>query len=337
MANGGCSLAGQSLRVQVEPFASLAAEWEALAADSGSSTIFTTWQWQHLWHQYLDPACTLAPLTVRDARGHLVGLAPLAERDGVVVFGGGADVADYLDALALDTGRSAIVRALAEAMAEHTWSQFDLRSIPAESPLLAMLPEVLGTRGWRVEVERDDVCPYVELPADWETYLAQLTKKDRHELRRKLRRLEAAGEVRWYAVTDEAHLPAALDDFLRLHRASRAEKALFMDDRRERFFREVARAFVPRGEARLYFLEIDGRRVAATICFDYRGETWLYNSGYDPRYSAYSVGLLLKALCVRDAIERGRRRFDFLRGNERYKYDLGATDRAVMRLRASRK
>jgi CelD/BcsL family acetyltransferase involved in cellulose biosynthesis len=335
MSSSGCSVEGQTVRVQIEPFESLAAEWEELAAASSSSTIFTTWHWQRLWHLHLAPDFTLVPLTARDVRGRLVGVVPLAERDGAVTFGGGADVSDYLDALTVDAEQLAIARALAEAMAHQGWSRYDLRSLPAASPLLATLPDALRRRGLNVAVERDDVCPVVELPGDWESYLAQLNKKDRHELRRKLRRLDTAGTVRWYAVANEAGLPKALDEFLRLHRASRAEKAIFMDAQREHFFRELGRTFVPRGTMRLYFMEIDGRQVAATICFDHRDETWLYNSGYDPQYAAYSVGLLLKALCLRDAIERGKRRFDFLRGNERYKYDLGATDRVVMRLQAS--
>ena len=69
--------------------------------------------------------------------------------------------------------------------------------------------------------------------------------------------------------------------------------------------------------------------MASCICFDYAGSYLLYNSGYDPNYSALSVGLLNKALCVRDAIEKGRDTFNFLKGSERYKYNLGAKDMAV--------
>lgn len=336
MNPGRCAVQGPALQAQVESFASLADEWEAVAAASPSSSIFTTWRWQRLWHEHLGQEYRLVPLTVRED-GHLVGLAPLAERDGIVELGGGADVSDYLDVLSTGAERGPVVATLAEAMAAHGWAAYDLRSVPADSHLLAVLPAALEARGYEVLVERDEVCPGVELPDTWDSYLAQLNKKDRHELRRKLRRLEAAGDVRWYAVAEERELPAALDDFLHLHRASHAEKALFMDERRERFFRALGETFLASGTMRLFVLELDGRRVASTICFDHRNETWLYNSGYDPRFASLAVGLLLKALCLRDAIARGKQRFDFLRGNERYKYDLGATDRLVMRLRAWRR
>lgn len=337
MSAGQCGVQGPALQVQTEAFTNLADEWETLAAVSPSASTFTTWRWQHLWHEHLGQRHRLVVLTVRDDGGRLIGLAPLAERAGTIEFGGGADVADYLDVLTAHAERQPVVAALAEVMAAQDWTAYDLRSVPAESLLLGLLPSALRARGYDVAVERDEVCPGVELPGDWDSYLGHLNKKDRHELRRKLRRLEAAGSVRCYAIADERELPAALGDFLRLHRASRAEKALFMDEQQETFFRALGATFFPTGTMRLYFLELDGQRVASTICFDHRDETWLYNSGYDPRFAWLAVGLLLKALCVRDAIVRGKRRFDFLRGNERYKYDLGATDRLVMRLRAWRR
>lgn len=335
-AGGVCGVEGSALRIQLESFTSLAEEWEALAAASRSASIFTTWRWQRLWYEHLGQMHRPVCLTVRNDAGRLAGLAPFAEREGVVEFGGGADVADYLDVLTRDAEGDGAVRALAEATAGRRWETIDLRSVPAESPFLAALPGALRAQGYEVTVERDDVCPWVALPDTWDEYLAALGKKDRHELRRKLRRLEAAGQVRWCVASEPRDLPGALDDFLRLHRLSRTEKALFMDEQREHFFRALGEAFVTNGAMRLYFLELDGQRVASTICFDHRDETWLYNSGYDPQLAHLSVGLLLKAHCLRDAIARGRRRFDFLRGNERYKYDLGATDRLVMRLRGWR-
>jgi len=73
-------------------------------------------------------------------------------------------------------------------------------------------------------------------------------------------------------------------------------------------------------------MEITGERVAGALCFNYGNSLSLYNSGYNPVYSALSVGLLLNALCLKEAIEDGVRYFDFMRGAEAYKYHLGARD-----------
>ena len=82
--------------------------------------------------------------------------------------------------------------------------------------------------------------------------------------------------------------------------------------------------------------ELDGVRVAACINFDYGDSYLLYNSGYDPAYSQLSVGFVNKAWSIKDAIESGKRTFDFLRGTERYKYDLGAEDRSIYTIRIRR-
>jgi CelD/BcsL family acetyltransferase involved in cellulose biosynthesis len=80
------------------------------------------------------------------------------------------------------------------------------------------------------------------------------------------------------------------------------------------------------------FLELDGERVAATMSFDYDGRRLLYNSGYRLEHAPLAVGLMLNALCIKDAIERGLTYFDFLRGPEPYKYHLGGMDIGLHRL-----
>ena len=270
-----------------------------------------------------------------------------------------------------------------------------------------------------MDIETEDVCPQLDLPSTWSEYLASLDRKDRHELRRKLRKLGQAGEVELETVEEPAAVVAALDDFLRLYRESRSDKAAFMTEQMERFFRAIISALAAEGKVELIFLNLGGVRAAAVLCFCAGEESLLYNSGYDPNYAylsvgvvrvvaalddflrlyresrsdkaafmteqmerffraiisalaaegkveliflnlggvraaavlcfcageesllynngydpnyAYlSVGLLSKALALRKAIEEGKRRFDFLRGHEPYKYDLGAKDVSVYR------
>ena len=109
-----------------------------------------------------------------------------------------------------------------------------------------------------------------------------------------------------------------------------------MTPERERFFHSLAEAMARAGYLKLFFLELDGVRVAGALCFDYGDSYLLYNSGFDTQYAALSVGLLLKAFCLKDAIERKKKWYDLLRGAETYKYHLGARDRWLYRLTISR-
>jgi len=104
----------------------------------------------------------------------------------------------------------------------------------------------------------------------------------------------------------------------------------------EGFFRATAAHFAPLGIQKTFFMELDGIRVAAAICFDWEGNLYLYNSGYDHAFSHLSVGLLLKALCIREAIITGKAVFDFLRGDEPYKYDLGGKDVPIYHFQLTR-
>jgi CelD/BcsL family acetyltransferase involved in cellulose biosynthesis len=191
------------------------------------------------------------------------------------------------------------------------------------------LPPLAKLKGYQVDIVQDEVSPGTPLPKTWDDFLAGLSKKNRHELRRKLRRLGTVEGVSWYALASAEEVEGAMNDFLALLRLSKEAKYRFLTPEREAFFRSIARELGAMGLVRLFFMEIGGERVASALCFDYGSSRLLYNSGYNPQYGYYSVGLLLKAFAIKSAIEEGRAYFDFLRGNESYKYDLGGKDRPL--------
>jgi CelD/BcsL family acetyltransferase involved in cellulose biosynthesis len=255
-----------------------------------------------------------------------------------MTFVGEKDLSDYFDFLVPEGNERTFYSALCDLLADPKldWKLLNLPSLREDSPTLEYLPALAEERGLKVEIEKDATTPVAQLPSTWDQYMAGLRKKDRHELRRKLRRLERADSPHHYVCVKAESLADGMEDFFRLLRASSEEKAEFLTPGRERFFIDIAEELFRRDQFKLYFLEVSGERVACCICFDYGESYLLYNSGYDPSYSRLSVGLLNKALSIQTAIEEGRRSFNFLKGNERYKYDLGAQDVAVYDLTARR-
>lgn len=315
---------------RVDSFASLETGWKALLSECPGDTIFLTWEWQELWWRLCgEGELHLLAVQLGD---RFVGIAPLLRLGEVWSFAGGVEVADFLDVIAAPDHARGVAAAVLDYL-QTLGGQADLRNLRPTSLAATVLVDEARRRGMDLHLEQEDVSPRVELPADWDSYLRSLSKKDRHELRRKMRRLFAAGDVRYGVARDPASRDRDVEDFIRLHRLSAPEKAAFMTPEMARFFHAVVERFAPLDLLRLYFLEIDGVRVAATVLFDYRDEFLLYNSGYDPAYAHLSAGLLLKAFCLRDAIVEGRKAFDFLQGNEPYKYDLGATDVPIYRVR----
>ena len=312
------------------PIDRLAGSWQLLLAQSAQGSPFLLPQWQSAWWRVWGEGAEAALLTVEE-EGSLIGLAPLALRPGVCSLVGSSDLCDYLDFIAVRGREGPFLAALLPQLQALPWKTLQLEPVREDSLVLARFVPLARAQGWEVEVTPDTVSPWVELPTTWEGYLEGLNKKDRHELRRKLRRLLEADDIRAYAVSDVRGTGARLDEFLALMGESRPDKAEFMTPARAQFFREVVQALAEAGLARLWFLEHKGRPVATALCFDFQGTRYLYNSGFDRAYSHLSVGLALKALTIRDAIEGGLRRYDFLRGNEPYKYDLGGRDHPIYR------
>jgi CelD/BcsL family acetyltransferase involved in cellulose biosynthesis len=255
-----------------------------------------------------------------------VGLAPLQVAGRTASLAGSPDVCDHLDLVATPGREREVCRALIEHLGRfESVDRLDFGPARPDSVVVrALLPEVRG-RGLACEVIEDEAVYQMPLPASWEDYLASLSGKERHEVRRKLRR---GGEAFGFEMTGGSE--AAVEEFMRLFRRNRTDKADFMDARMERFFRSLA---LQLPETRLGLLRVDGALAAAVWCFDHGPTRYLYNSGYDANYSGLSVGLACKLLSIRDAIARGLGTYDFLKGNETYKRRLGGEPVPLVRCR----
>ena len=317
--------------VPLRSFQDIQAQWLGLLEQCPVNTIFLLPQWQEIWWDAFHDGREMAGFYLERAEG-VTAIASLTRQDGAFSFVGNSETFDYNDFMISPGGEADFFPALLDWLEQERGTRLELPSLIETSPTLEHLPDLARQRGYSVEIAPEDVTPGLALPSTWEEYLAGLSKKNRHELRRKLRRLEGTENWRWYCVREPAAVVERLDDFLTLMRRSDPEKAAYMTPEREAFFRRVARRTAELDLMRLFFLEMDGQDVAASLCFDYSGTRFLYNSGYNPDYGYYSVGLLLNALCLREAIELGRDYFDFLRGSEAYKYHLGGLNRNIYRM-----
>lgn len=330
-----------TLYTTVDAFEALASEWNVLLRTSQSDTPFLTLEWQTAFWRALgeDRLCVIA---VHEDDGRLVGIAPLydARLNGkpALQFVGGVDPSDYLDFILAPEREAEAGAAIVEALAAASdWGRIDLYNVPEASPTRAWLKVAASARGWTFADERQTVTPLLRLNGSFDDYLASLDKRDRHELRRKLRRAEAIDGLRWYLVDGEyaSELEPEVDAFLDLMIRSRADKADFMTPQMRRFFYEAVRAAHRGGWLQLSFLEVEGRRVATYLSFDYGDRLMIYNSGYEPD-SPFSPGIVLIARLIEQAIRSGKQVIDFMRGDEEYKYRLGAKDAWVHHLTVER-
>ena len=254
--------------------------------------------------------------------------------------------ADYATLLCDPADLPAVAEATVEALAAgpdlahgtHDWDCVDLRRFRSDDPALPALEQAFCAAadryGWNVAREQEEVCPVLHVDGwDWDTYLQTLSTKDRHELRRKMRRAEAAGPVEFEEVPDPS---SAVDELIRLHQARWGEEGLFPDTeggaRSRRFFRRLAELEGPGGVFRIGRLTVAGRAIFMCVGFHDRGTVYYYNAGNDPDAQALSPGVIGVASYLRHEMGEGTRVFDFLRGDEPYKYRWGAKDEPIERL-----
>ncbi len=256
----------------------------------------------------------------------VMGVAPLLIKNGKACFIGSPDVCDYLDFVVTPDMEKYFFSSLLDKLEKKNVNCLELHCLRPDSTVVRGLIPVVESRGYQVIVEQEATSVEIDLPGSWEGYLVTLNTKQRHEIRRKLGRLSEAGDVDYRILTDWKLIEEHLDHFLKMFRTSREDKADFMTAQMETFFRRMARDMAMAGLLRLGILGFDGEDVAMLIYSDYRDVVYLYNSGYDPRYSSLSVGLLSKLYCLRESIEEGKGKFDFMKGSEAYKYRLGGRE-----------
>lgn len=278
--------------------------------------------WLKAWWNTLGQATEPLIAVVRQGEV-LLGAAPLMVQGRTLRFLGDPSVCDYFDCVVAQGKEQAFFQTLLAYLSSHGFKKLDLGPLRPD----AVTRESLVRRDlscsveWRTEPE--DVFSELNLPGTWDEFLESLDGKQRHELRRKLRRLNEAGAVRFRRADGPAQLPEAVETFLSLFGMNRKDKAAFMTGAMLSFFQVLSRSLAEEGLLRLFFLELDEQPVASVFCFDHGGTRYLYNNGYDGGYEKLSVGLLSKVLSLQAAIHDGLRTYNFLKGAELYKTRLG--------------
>ena len=346
-------------------------DWDRLLTATPTATPFSRWTFHRAWwdaygetahDEYLvvcgpdgDEIRGIVPLMHRheveptDAHTHTV-LREHAPRCRVVdgeafaVMFGASYHADYATILASPEHVTDVAEVAARGIdtqsaddldGHQPWDVVDLRRLRAIDPALPALEAA-----WHTTREEEDVCPVVTVRGDtWDEYLATLDKKARHEIRRKMRRAAAIGEL---SIEIGPPTEEAIEDFIDLHNKRFGEDGLFPDNeggrRSLQFIRRLAELERAENDGVMHVARVrsGGRLVYVLIAFDDGQTVYMYNGGIDPEAVNTSPGVTGAGLYFHDRIEAGRRRFDFLRGQERYKYEWGAEDEPIYRVLVER-
>jgi CelD/BcsL family acetyltransferase involved in cellulose biosynthesis len=319
---------------------------------------FRSWTWlRHWWRNYGPRAeadalrTRLAVIVVFDDANSPMGIAPwYVDRSalhGWVLrpLGSGEVCSDYLGLLCHPAAEETVVGALADYLVANAasdsldalrWDLLELGGVDAKDRTTAKLVESLALSGCTVHSRPGMNCWRLDLPLDWPTYVTSLGKNLRRDIRRLERELLDNNRVVLHSVARLDELTRAMDILVELHQRRRkmlGETGCFASDRFLGFYRDVVPELLRHGQLQFHWLELDGRPVAAEYQLVGHGTLYAYQAGVDPELLSHQPGKLINVAILRQAIERGFRAFDFLRGDEPYKARFGAKPRPSIEFR----
>jgi CelD/BcsL family acetyltransferase involved in cellulose biosynthesis len=313
----------------------LAPEWSRLGEICPWVTPFQLPEWQLPWLRHLGGGQSRT-VVIKDGN-ELAGVLPLSVfssgapplRTAVI---NGTGISDYLDFIALpdkaDAAGALLLRALRDMQSD--WDICDFQEIKSESPLMRL--NVSGDMC--METAPMQACPVLELPATKELLDPLMKRRQLRSLRRAHRLLNKAGEARLETSYD-GNYSDFLESLFHLHGKRWREKsqAGVLDREALRsFHREAAALMHRRGMLRMHRLVLNGETLSVLYLFTAGEGVFCYLSGFEPAAEHFSPGAVAVRYAIEQAVDEGKKRFDFLRGNEKYKYLWGAKDRINYRI-----
>ncbi len=318
-----------------EDFRRIGSQWDSLLRSSEDNSIFFTHEWFFSWWKGFSSGRSLEILLFKSDQGELIGIAPFMSDQNELRFIASQEVTDYCDFLIGKGKAEEFYLELLDYIRNHysRMERIELINIKSSSPSLSLLPRVASKQRYSCLQSESEVTPILDLSPSYQEFLSLLSRKNRHELRRKLRRTDNLEGRKIVRITGPPGLQTAIKAFIALHRQSEPAKEKFWEkEGMVDFFREFIVQFSKKRWMELNLLYHKEKIIAALLNFSYYDQVYFYNVAYDKDYSWYSPGLFLFDHSIRQAISEKKRKADFLRGREKYKYYFGAKESKIFNL-----
>ena len=291
-------------------------EWSQFVRRVPPANPFQRPEWLLTWWSHFGSGSIR--LMVFRQKGEAAGVLPCFlhewnDRRQMTLMGSG--ISDYLDPLFESVWVDGIVERLsAELRSRDDWDICEWQDLSRDTPL-----SVLGT------IVEDTPCSAIAMEQPFETFLAVRPTSLRRNLRHDKKKADAIASVQFEVA--ESATAELMDALVRLHGARWAkagEAGMIEANRSEAFLRDVAERFGTKGWLRIFILRFAGCIVAMVLAFCDEATIYGYLTGLDPQWEEFGFGRELLAQALRYAHERGYRQWNFLRGEEAYKFLWGA-------------
>jgi CelD/BcsL family acetyltransferase involved in cellulose biosynthesis len=251
----------------------------------------------------------------------------------------GNHAADYTGLLCLPEAQHRAIPAFTRCLKALNWTRLHLENIRISDerlrPLLAHFPARTFRTSQIEHINKEDninncICPHVALPGTWDDYLNSLSANTRQKIRRFLRMTESGDRFRITHVhpdTVERDVEILVGFWKSRWGARKRDRLNLILDSLLTLLPRCFRSgclFLP-----VLWREETPLGALASFVDPQKASLLFYIGGRDQSVDNPPPGLVLHAHSIRYAIANGFRTYDFLRGNEGYKYSLGAEERCI--------
>jgi CelD/BcsL family acetyltransferase involved in cellulose biosynthesis len=310
-------------------FLSLKDKWHNILLNC-DHTVFSTWEWLSIGWKYFGADKRLLTLLAVE-NGEIMGIAPLMYsvetmfglRRGKIEFMG-TGFSDYNDFIIIAGNESQCISSFINYLQNlsEKWACVDLIDIPNKSKSLPYLKQ------FSHRLRSFHRCSYLPLPRSYECLIIELSGNMRRNLRKGLERASNDFKIEFDDCSDATTLSEKMNIFFNLHQRrwrAMGSAGAFAEQAGRSFNIEIANVFSQKNWLSLHIVYFSGTPVSAFYGFNFQKRMYSYLTGFDTKYSNYSVGNLLLSHVMAKSIQEGITAFDFLRGEENYKDKWGAT------------
>jgi CelD/BcsL family acetyltransferase involved in cellulose biosynthesis len=334
----------------LDSLSTLQPAWDHLLSEFPTATTFSTLDWLVPWWRAFGNGQQLKVVTFFDSTSRLVAVAPLSltthrAAGGVKLkllrlMGDGSQDSDNLDLPVVPGFEDRFAESLLEFLEgqRNSWDFVEFNTLPPQSPGANALQKLLGRKKWASSEGQRPSCS-IALPGTWEEYGRLLSAKERGKIGLRTRRLEKKYEVRIRRCAEEGELDSLLQSLYELHGKHWQLRGLpgsFHLPARRQFYGELARLLLERNRLEFWVLELEERVVATQFGFRHGTSVFSLQEGFDPEYSADSVGYVLRGQALKQLIADGVLCYDFLGGVGESKFRWGAREGHYLNLRFAR-